>query len=552
MLVEIYCPEFKERGVVRSPIVFHNGLNVIVGTDDGKNSIGKSTILMIIDFAFGGEDYVKKSTDVINEVGSHSIYFTFSFRGEKFRFSRHTAHFNEVHTCNERYESIGRMSLEEYKNFLASKYGIATLDMTFRNAIGCFFRIYHRDVLDRNQPLKAASRQSDKDGLNVIFKLMNRYKYIADAQNALDDAKNHEIAFKQADKYGFLTRARNQKEYDANEKKIEELRKSQKELTTQSEKGYADIDSIKADRVSILRHEIAQNNRRISDCEYVLSAMRMDKSATSRKFANDFSELLKFFPNTNLRKLQEIETFHEKLLIVLTNEFKSQEESMNNIIRVSNTRIAELESELDKVSAETNLTKTVLDQYASLENQIRFLDSSNRKFIEYNKMTKEVKEYSEAYEAQKETQRQYIETILNQELSKLNDFVCNGHKTAPYVSLENNSRLSLKVEKDQGTGAEDRGLILFDIAMLNLTSIPAITHDTILLKSIEDDQILGILNLYAQSKKQVFIAFDKAKQYKSAQVDKIITDNAVMTLYGDGGELFGRSWSSKEENGANE
>ena len=50
MLKTIKCDKFIDHGVPREPIRFHNGLNVILGEKGATNSIGKSTLLMIIDF----------------------------------------------------------------------------------------------------------------------------------------------------------------------------------------------------------------------------------------------------------------------------------------------------------------------------------------------------------------------------------------------------------------------------------------------------------------------------------------------------------------------
>lgn len=61
MLKMMKSDSFIEKGGKRKPIYFHKGLNVVMGNDTGANSIGKSTFLMIIDFIFGGEDYIKKS-----------------------------------------------------------------------------------------------------------------------------------------------------------------------------------------------------------------------------------------------------------------------------------------------------------------------------------------------------------------------------------------------------------------------------------------------------------------------------------------------------------
>lgn len=61
MLVEVRCDKFVSNGKTREPIRFHAGLNAVLGDDNGSNSIGKSTFLMILDFVFGGSDYVKNA-----------------------------------------------------------------------------------------------------------------------------------------------------------------------------------------------------------------------------------------------------------------------------------------------------------------------------------------------------------------------------------------------------------------------------------------------------------------------------------------------------------
>ena len=61
MLVEISCDKFIDAGSVRAPITFSKGLNVVLGTETGTNSIGKSTFLLILDFVFGGEDYLTRA-----------------------------------------------------------------------------------------------------------------------------------------------------------------------------------------------------------------------------------------------------------------------------------------------------------------------------------------------------------------------------------------------------------------------------------------------------------------------------------------------------------
>ena len=87
MLVEIYSPVFKEKGKIRAPIVFKNGLNVVLGTQTASNSIGKSSSLLAIDFAFGGDTYL--NSDGVRNIGNHTIYSCFKF-DKKYYYGRST------------------------------------------------------------------------------------------------------------------------------------------------------------------------------------------------------------------------------------------------------------------------------------------------------------------------------------------------------------------------------------------------------------------------------------------------------------------------------
>ena len=82
MLREIYCEEFHQKY-----ITFHDGLNVVLGSPKADNSIGKSTLMLIVDFAFGGNTYVEAS-DILQNVGEHSVGFKFCFDGKDYHFLR--------------------------------------------------------------------------------------------------------------------------------------------------------------------------------------------------------------------------------------------------------------------------------------------------------------------------------------------------------------------------------------------------------------------------------------------------------------------------------
>ena len=58
-----------------------------MGDDDAKNSIGKSTALMVIDFAQGGNSFLKDEAGAIRALGHHHYNFSFVFAGQPYFFS---------------------------------------------------------------------------------------------------------------------------------------------------------------------------------------------------------------------------------------------------------------------------------------------------------------------------------------------------------------------------------------------------------------------------------------------------------------------------------
>ena len=178
MLIEVQCDKFIKNGQVREPIRFHAGLNAVLGDDNGSNSIGKSTFLMILDFVFGGSDYVKKCTDVQENVKSHTINFAFEFDGQKYYFSRNTTDYNKVVPCDAEYKPLedhAPITVQQYWEFLCEHYGLTAEGITWRSAVGRFIRVYKRDTLDEERPLRSSKDEKTADTIKNYMRLFDRY-----------------------------------------------------------------------------------------------------------------------------------------------------------------------------------------------------------------------------------------------------------------------------------------------------------------------------------------------------------------------------------------
>lgn len=118
MLKEIKCPFFKQ-----NEIRFHDGLNIILGDDGAKNSIGKSTALMIIDFVLGGNTFLKDDAGTIKNLGHHYYNFYFIFAGKSYFYSRSTDVSEVVHVCDNAYSRQNELTLDDievnWPNFMA-------------------------------------------------------------------------------------------------------------------------------------------------------------------------------------------------------------------------------------------------------------------------------------------------------------------------------------------------------------------------------------------------------------------------------------------------
>src|SRR5690554_6547262 len=100
MLKEINCDQF-----IKSKIEFTNGLNSVLGDDVSTNSIGKSTLLMILDFVFGGNTFLTKDSGSIKHVGKLTFNFKFLFDTQEYHFARQTENPEIVSVCDAQYNT---------------------------------------------------------------------------------------------------------------------------------------------------------------------------------------------------------------------------------------------------------------------------------------------------------------------------------------------------------------------------------------------------------------------------------------------------------------
>lgn len=544
MLIEMTSPVFKEKGKVRPPIRFKEGLNVVLGKEDGENSIGKSSALLAIDFVFGGDTYLR--SDGVKHIGPHTIFFTFRFDGKDYRFARNTASSEEIHHCSEGYELTGVVwSKREFTDWLKERYAIDFPGLSFRETLSSFFRVYGKENLDERRPPKGLPGGGMQKSIEVLVKLFNRYGDVETYNDRLEEQKKKLAAFREARKYRFVPDLVGGKtQYEDNLAQIRSLQDQLDSLTSEQIAEHTEEDIEKSRMKAQLQAAKLRVETELQSKQRRLELLKMSLEYGLYPTEADLSALQEFFPGVNLRKLYEVERYHKKLAAILDEQFTIERRSVETEIATLQSYVKELQKQITDLGFVGNLSKEFLDRHSEIKGRIDALRKQNEAYLTLTDLQDARRRADEMLKRGIEDILADIERALNDKMKEFNDTLFVDSRKAPRIRFREYNSYEFETPDDTGTGSNYKGMVVYDLAMLYLTALPAIAHDSLILKNIGDGAVNGIMKIYAASKKQVFIAFDKQAAYKP-DTRKILSDNTVLKLSDGNCELYGQSWNKE-------
>ena len=535
MLKKISCNIFLQK-----EIVFHEGLNAIVGDDIASNSIGKSTMLMIIDFVFGGDDYISKNHDVVDNLGHHDFRFVFNFDNKDYYFIRSTNEYKFVSICNEKFEILQSVTTEEFTTWLQEKYDCQLESLSFRNVVGRYFRIYGKENLNERKPIQYFEKESSSKSILALVKLFDKYSSL----KAYED----QIATLGEEKKILANAAK--RELIPNVSKVAFSRNSEKiiELSQQLEAVKKDIVSASTDITALISEEILQLRKEKSALtvrrNILSSRLQRIQTNLQNKGANLSMELEQFalyFPDFNMEQARNVDAFHEKLTHILKSELQSADKELRAQISELDAQISQIEAKItDKLNIR-DAPKFAVEKVVDLAAQIKQLSDENGYFTKAQTIDESLKAATSDLAALKELALDDICNQVNTKMYELNKKIYGDSRRAPTLNIHGD-RYSFSTYGDTGTGTAFANLITFDLALLDLTCLPAVAHDLPLLKNIENPAMEKIILLYAASKKQIFIAIDKIHSYDKV-ASSVVETHGVIQLSKDK-TLFIKNWKN--------
>ena len=126
-----------------------------------------------------------------------------------------------------------------------------------------------------------------------------------------------------------------------------------------------------------------------------------------------------------------------------------------------------------------------------------------------------------------------------------NSVVTEDRENAPFIGIDSDKTIYFGTYGNTSESTAFKGLVLYDLAILNNTRLPVLIHDSNITRRINSTYIQKLFQMYETSKKQVFIAFDETDSMPE-EIRKI-TDYAGRVHLSEEHRLYGKSWANIKE-----
>lgn len=535
MLKLIKCDKFRHES-----ISFSSGLNVVLGDEKASNSIGKSTLLMILDFVFGGETYLDYNSDTVAELGHHTYQFQFEFE-KKYYFERATVSPNIVELCDANFNRVDTLSLKQFKSFLSEKYQLSSLLASFRSIVGLYSRVWGKGNIDTSKPMHLVSQQSAKFAINNLLKVYGKYGELEDLEESLDKVVKDNTGLKSAWKSKLIPQVLKSK-YQDNKKVIETVQIELSEIKDQLAKYTSNLNEIvskellelKADKDVLLADELNLNAQ--------LNQLRSNLTSSKHFKSKNLQELASFFPTANINKLAEIESFHKEISSILAAEIREAEKSLEQQVTDIKIELRRVDTMVRELTQDVKAPDAVVDRVCKLSNRLKEALLENEYYDLSSSLKDKIKQLKADVKIVRETVCDFVQSIINKSAFELVSEIYGEKSQSPRLMIVGNN-YRYDVDEDTGTGKAYSNLVIFDLSVLRTSKLPFLIHDSLLFKNIENNAVASMIPLYISQQKQSFISIDEVSKY-GAEAASSLKENAVIQL-DEVNTLFNKVWKKQ-------
>ncbi|GAB3626917.1 hypothetical protein GCM10027419_17680 [Pandoraea terrae] len=138
-----------------------------------------------------------------------------------------------------------------------------------------------------------------------------------------------------------------------------------------------------------------------------------------------------------------------------------------------------------------------------------------------------------------------IQALINEEIAKIVKRIYGEESKAPHLTLHE-TNYSYQVTDDTGTGKAYSNLVVFDLAIFELSDLPILIHDSPLFKNVENTTVAKFISEYERFAKQSFISLDEIDKYGTAAAARLSALSVLKLDYTN--VLYNKVWRRQEAN----
>ena len=244
--------------------------------------------------------------------------------------------------------------------------------------------------------------------------------------------------------------------------------------------------------------------------------------------------------------MYEIEKYHQKLAKILDAQFADEKAAIEVDISLLQQQLDGVKAQIRELGFVGNISREFLDRHSELKAEITALTTQNEAYMTLKGLQEAKANADAVLKRSIEDILHEIQVTLNTRMEEFNDSLFPVKKEPPYVQFNAYNSYKFETPDNTGTGSNYKGMIVYDLAVLFTTALPALAHDSLLFTNLSKDVVDGIVRIYMQTKKQIFIAYDKQGDCRP-ETKKILEDRCVLRLSNNNCELYGRPWDIKGE-----
>lgn len=238
--------------------------------------------------------------------------------------------------------------------------------------------------------------------------------------------------------------------------------------------------------------------------------------------------------------------FHRQIQELLRTQIDHEMQQMKAFLDATNQVIQDLQEQHRQLGFPVTVSQNFLHQYGELSQKIATLKAQNKAFELSQSLEHEVIDAKHVLENTEYHILDWTSHVLNEKMAEFNDFIYPEPHPAPVIQFNRGPKYYFYPAYHYWMDISYVGLILLDLSILQLSKLPVLIHDSLLFHSIEEQPLEKIMELYAQSEKQVFIAYDRQKA-PTQRMKEILDACQVLRLSQGGNELFGYSWAKRSK-----